>query len=362
MDPGEDGAGDDGRVMVDLHTETEFYEPISASDASKAEEGKENGKSLANVAPHTSSKYQQGWRRVVRNFTPSWFAVNMGTGIASILLHNLPYNGRWLLYLSYIMFALNVLLFVVFFFISLLRYTLYPKIWGAMIRHPAQSLFIGCFPMGFGTIINMICFVCVPAWGGAWWKVAWVFWWIDVVLAVASCLYMPFVMYVRVQTGEIFPRANADISVVRMDVHLPTLNTMTATWLLPIVAPIVAAGSGAIVGSILPRANDRLITLITSYVLWGMAVSLAMVVLVIYFLRLTTRRRTYIDGQWSLTWRPRRRSIQSNSFQRHLLTLLPITFSCSKGGHRIDFSAIGSMRYGRFRDPGTRKSGSGSVP
>ena len=211
MDPGGIGARDDGHVVVDRHIEqskeAELYQPISASDASKAEEGvsEKNGQPLPNGTPTRGSKNQHGWRRIVRNFTPSWFAVNMGTGIASILLHNLPYNGRWILYLSYIMFALNVLLFVIFLFISTLRYTLYPKIWGAMIRHPAQSLFLGCFPMGFATIINMICFVCVPAWGGDWWKVAWVFWWIDAVLAVATCLYMPFVMYAHVpELVEIF--------------------------------------------------------------------------------------------------------------------------------------------------------------
>lgn len=89
----------------------------------------------------------------------------MGTGIVSILLHNLPYNGRWLYYISVIIFCLNVLLFIVFLLISILRYTLYPVIWKAMISHPIQSLFLGTFPMGFATIINMVVFVCVPAWG-----------------------------------------------------------------------------------------------------------------------------------------------------------------------------------------------------
>jgi tellurite resistance protein TehA-like permease len=95
----------------------------------------------------------------------SWFSVNMGTGIVSILLHNLPYNGKWIYWISVIMFALNAVLFCIFFALSFLRYTLYPQIWGAMIRHPAQSLFLGTFPMGLATIINMIVFVCVPAWG-----------------------------------------------------------------------------------------------------------------------------------------------------------------------------------------------------
>ena len=159
-------------------------------DASKLENG------CATDGVCKTSKYQHGWRRVVRNFTPSWFAVNMGTGIVSILLHNLPYNAQWLQYVSYVVFALNVLLFVLFFLISILRYTLYPKIWLAMIRHPMQSLFLGCIPMGLATIINMTCFVCVPAWGGDWWKVAWALWWIDAAIATATCLYLPFVMYV----------------------------------------------------------------------------------------------------------------------------------------------------------------------
>lgn len=70
------------------------------------------------------SKHHRGWRHLVRNFTPSWFAVTMGTGISSILLHQLPYNAHWLHIISYIVFCLNIFLFVTFFFISLLRYTL----------------------------------------------------------------------------------------------------------------------------------------------------------------------------------------------------------------------------------------------
>jgi hypothetical protein len=110
-------------------------------------------------------KEQYGWRRLVRNFTPSWFSVNMGTGIVSILLHNLPYNAVWLYWISVVVFGLNVFLFVAFLCVSILRYAIWPEIWMKMIRHPAQSLFLGTFPMGLATIVNMVVFVCVPAWG-----------------------------------------------------------------------------------------------------------------------------------------------------------------------------------------------------
>lgn len=50
--------------------------------------------------------------------------------------------------------------------------------------------------MGFATIINMICLVCVPPWGQWAAIMAWAFWWIDVVLALATNMYLPFMMSV----------------------------------------------------------------------------------------------------------------------------------------------------------------------
>lgn len=194
---------------------------INGTNSSAAHEGPE-----FDPVGHTSSqaaleertrdmakgKKDLGWRRVVRNFTPSyasdqpyphlflnlplsrWFSVTMGTGIVSVLLQRLPYNGEWLYWISVVIFCLNVTLFLLFSLISVVRYTLYPEIWLAMIRHPVQSLFIGTFPMGLATIINMIVYVLVPAWGDGAVKLAWALWWIDVVISLACCLYMPFVM------------------------------------------------------------------------------------------------------------------------------------------------------------------------
>ncbi|KAI9752117.1 MAG: hypothetical protein M4579_005755 [Chaenotheca gracillima] len=204
--------------------------------------------------------------RIIRTFTPSWFAVNMGTGIVSILLHQLPYNANWLYWISVGIFGLNVVLFVLFLFISILRYTLYPKIWSAMMHHPVQSLFLGAFPMALGTIINMIVYVCVPVWGPWALTFAWALWWIDSVIALATCIYMPFAI---------------------MYIHETMLSSMTAIWLLPIVSTIVSSATGSIIANVLPNPDHALWTIITSYVLWGTGVPLAMVVLVLYFHRLT---------------------------------------------------------------------------
>ena len=94
-------------------------------------------------------------------------------------------------------------------------------------------------------------------------------WWIDVVLAVFTCMCLPFVI---------------------MYIHATALSPMTAAWLLPIVSTIVASASGGIVAAVLPRADHALWTMITSYILWGTGVPLAMVVLVMYFHRLTVHK------------------------------------------------------------------------
>lgn len=207
-----------------------------------------------------------GWRKIVLHFTPSWFSVTMGTGIVSILLHNLPFNGRWLYWISIVIFCLNVLLFIVFTLISIVRYSMFRGLFVFMINHPVQSLFTGTFSMGLATIVNMIVFVCVPVWGNWAANFAWGLWWIDVVFSVATCFYLPFIV---------------------MHKHETQLSTMTAAWLLPIVSTIVASASGGIVAEVLPNQQHALWTIITSYILWGTGFPLAMVVLVIYFHRLT---------------------------------------------------------------------------
>lgn len=207
-----------------------------------------------------------GWRRIVLNFTPSWFSVTMGTGIVSILLHNLPYNGKWLYWMSVAVFCLNILLFITFLFISILRYAMFRGLFVLMINHPVQSLFTGTFPMGLATIVNMVVFVCVPAWGNWAATLAWTLWWIDVFFSVATCFYLPFII---------------------MHKHDSQLSGMTAAWLLPVVSTIVAAATGGIVAEVLPNPQHALWTIITSYVLWGTGFPLAMVMLAMYFHRLT---------------------------------------------------------------------------
>lgn len=160
---------------------------------------------------------------------------------------------------------MNILLFVTFLSLTVAGYAMYPEIWEAMIAHPGQSLFLGCFPMGFATIINMMVFCC-KQWGDWLIYLAWAFWWIDVWLSIATCIGMPFIVMHR---------------------HRPGLQNVTAALLLPIVPVIVASASGGIVAEALPNKDHAFTTIVTSYILWGIGQSCTVCVLALYFHRLT---------------------------------------------------------------------------
>jgi tellurite resistance protein TehA-like permease len=68
------------------------------------------------------------------------------------------------------------------------------------------------------------------------------------------------------------------------------LSSMTAVWLLPIVSCIVSASSGAIVAEVLPNPQYALWTVITCYILWGIGLPLALMVMVIYLARLALHK------------------------------------------------------------------------
>jgi len=87
------------------------------------------------------------------NLTPSFFSLNMGTGITSILLYNFPYPSHWLRILGIIIFVLNLVIFAMLAFGNLVRYIRFKGVFTSTLTHPVAGLFWGTLPMGLATII-----------------------------------------------------------------------------------------------------------------------------------------------------------------------------------------------------------------
>jgi hypothetical protein len=86
-----------------------------------------------------------GWRCGVRQFSPQWFTVTMGSGISAILLDQFPYHSTWLYWISVVALCIHITLLCLFTAISIVRFVLWPELWEATLAHPLESLFLAAF-------------------------------------------------------------------------------------------------------------------------------------------------------------------------------------------------------------------------
>ncbi len=204
-------------------------------------------------------------RDVIRQFTPNWFTMTMGTGVVALILPEFPFAHELLWALGTALWQFNALLFCAFSVLYILRWLIYPHEARQIFSHSSMALFLGAIPMGLATVINGFLKYGIALYGDVAVQIAQNLWYLDATLAVLIGIIVPFFMFSQ-QKHE--------------------LQTMTAMWLLPIVACEVAATSGGLLLAHLPAGQEAIGILFASYVLWGMSVLPAFGILSILMLRL----------------------------------------------------------------------------
>ncbi|MCF5744751.1 TDT family transporter [Pseudomonas tremae] len=208
-------------------------------------------------------------REAIRQFTPNWFAVTMGTGILSLALAQLPGNSALLRNLGEALWFLNIGLFVLFSVMYACRWLLFFNEARKVFGHSTVSMFFGTIPMGLATLISGLLVFGPARWGDSIVPVAEALWWLDVAMALACGVLIPFMMFTRQEHS---------------------IEKMTAVWLLPVVAAEVAAACGGLLTQQLATPDAQFTVLITSYVLWAYSVPVALSILVILLLRLALHK------------------------------------------------------------------------
>ena len=204
-------------------------------------------------------------RDVIRQFTPNWFTMTMGTGVVALILPEFPFAHELLWALGTALWQFNALLFCAFSVLYILRWLIYPHEARQIFSHSSMALFLGAIPMGLATVINGFLKYGIALYGDVAVQIAQSLWYLDAILAVLIGIIVPFFMFSQQQHE---------------------LQTMTAMWLLPIVACEVAATSGGLLLAHLPAGQEAVGILFASYVLWGMSVLPAFGILSILMLRL----------------------------------------------------------------------------
>jgi len=196
----------------------------------------------------------------------------MGTGAVSILFSLFPYGKHPSVCraISTAIFFLNLLLFVLFTVVTIIRYVRHPDIWSIMIRHPVQSLFLGTFPMGAITLIGVATTVLHGQYhfgGRAFVFMLWGLWWIDAAISMLCCWGLVHVMITK---------------------HEHSDQQMTSVWVLPVITLIVASsGGGQLAQALHPYSvTGALTTLAFAIFMVSVGITLALMILTIYLHRL----------------------------------------------------------------------------
>lgn len=222
----------------------------------------------------------QSPRQIVRQFTPNWFAATMGTGILALALNQLPVPIPGVKIVAEALWVFNIGLFALFTVLYAARWIFFFDGARRIFGHSVVSMFFGCIPMGLATIINGLMAFGLARWGEGVVPVAEALWWIDVALAVACGIGIPFMMFTRQEHA---------------------IDQMTAVWLLPVVAAEVAAVTGGLIAPHLADPNAALSVLVVSYGLWALSVPLAMSILVILVLRMAIHKLPHA-GMAASSW------------------------------------------------------------
>ncbi|CEH16175.1 hypothetical protein CBOM_06041 [Ceraceosorus bombacis] len=234
----------------------------------------------------------RGLRARILNFTPSWFSVSMGTGGVHILL--LLLADVWSAYASdatadnhqsfasnttlpalilrwpaLIFWIVNCALFFTFLLAFISRYIMFPAVLPLTLTHPQKSPFLGTAPMAFLTLISSLSQLGTRffALGVTPTILAASLWFVACFFSTLCALVVPFSM------------------MILQNHHF---EGTTAALLLPVVPPITAAATGAGIAELLaidkPSLSFTVLTL--SYIMNGVGLMLALMILTLYFQRL----------------------------------------------------------------------------
>src|SRR5215813_3156192 len=220
------------------------------------------------IVPRTGRYERKPLAEIIRNFTPNWFTVTMGTGGLALALNQFPLPVAGLHGLATALWLVNIGLFALFAGLYAARWVIFPREACRIFAHPVMAMFFGAVPMGLATIVNGFVAFGTPLIGGAAISVAHGLWWVDVAMSLACGLVIPYFMFTRQQHS---------------------LDKVTAVWLIPVVAAEVAAVSGALLVPHL-SASEAFAVLMLGYALWAYSVPLAMSILVLLVLRLALHK------------------------------------------------------------------------
>jgi C4-dicarboxylate transporter/malic acid transport protein len=202
----------------------------------------------------------------LRHLGPNWFTSIMGTGIVANAAVLLPVHVAALHSFALGVWVLAATLLVALTLATAVHWLRYPENARGHHRDLAMAPFYGAPPMamltvGAGALLVGKDLIGLPAAV----TVDEILWTLGTLGGLASTILIPYLMF----TG-----------------HRLELKHTLATWLMPIVPPMVSAATGAALIAHLPAGQDRLALLLACYAMFGISLIASLIVIPLLWARL----------------------------------------------------------------------------
>ncbi|QSO54028.1 C4-dicarboxylate ABC transporter [Alicyclobacillus curvatus] len=162
---------------------------------------------------------------VVRQFGLNWFTTVMGVGIVAGLTYTSPLRIPFQHHIGAVLFVLLNLIFVVALLLWGLRWMFHADEALNDFRHPARALFYGAFAMGINVVGNDYLIIGTHLMNSnVATDISKVIWVAGTIVSLFTVVVVPYLLFTE---------------------HEVEQHQTLATWLIPVVPPIVAAATGA---------------------------------------------------------------------------------------------------------------------
>lgn len=195
-----------------------------------------------------------------------YFVSNMAMGISSLILYDFPYPAHWLQICGWIFFMINITTFVFLLICMISSCWYYPNKLIQFHFDPSISPFMGCFVMGYITIVNFLWSLTKHLPSSA--LIIWSFWWLSVFMSIYTSFIIFFLTFITKQNNKL------------------KFKDLNLTILLPIVTLTVSAVEGNLILPNLPSLRLKLLTIIVSIVMLSIAIGISFMIITINFARL----------------------------------------------------------------------------
>ncbi|QQE80659.1 C4-dicarboxylate ABC transporter [Alicyclobacillus sp. SO9] len=209
--------------------------------------------------------------RIVRQFGPNWFTTIMGVGIVAGLTYSSPFPIPFQHQIGLFLFGLLNLIFIVAVLLWMFRWIFHLDEAVNDFRYPEKALFYGAFAMGINVVGNDY-FVIGTHFLNRYLAtdISKVIWVIGTIAAIFTVIVVPYLLFAE---------------------HKVDQRDALATWLIPVVPPIVAADTGTNLIPLWGGPNTQFTVTVVILAMLGVTFFLFIMVSGLVYSRLVYHRR-----------------------------------------------------------------------